>query len=127
MFGPTEAITVDMVKLALDAASMRHAAISHNIANVNTPGFAPARVDFEQQMGAARAALQNGEQVTRSMLSGVQPTVTRLAPSVDADRSAMLDLEVADMAQNTVQYQALLKALSKHMSILSSAVSEGKR
>ncbi|NHZ89947.1 flagellar basal body rod protein FlgB [Massilia sp. CCM 8733] len=127
MFGSTEAVTVDMVRLALDAASLRQQTIAHNIANVNTPGFAPARVDFEQQMGAARAALDQGQPVTAAMLGGVRPVVMRLAPSVDADRSAMLDLEVADMAQNTVHYQALVKALGKHMSIMSSAVAEGKR
>lgn len=127
MYGSTEAVTVDMVRLALDAASLRHQAIAHNIANVNTPGFAPARVNFEQQMGAARAALQQGAPVTANMLAGVTPVMTRLASAGDADRSAMLDLEVADMAQNTVHYQALLKALSKHMAIISSAVSEGKR
>jgi flagellar basal-body rod protein FlgB len=127
MFGSTEAVTVNMVSLALDAASMRHLAISHNIANVNTPGFAPARVSFEQQMGAARSALDQGDQVDPGMLAGVRPFVTRLAPATEADRSALLDLEVADLAQNTVHYQALLKALSKHMSIMSAAVAEGKR
>lgn len=127
MFGSTEAVTVDMVRLALDAASLRQQTIAHNIANAGTAGFAPARVDFEQQMGAARAALAQGEPVSAAMLGGVRPVVTRLAPSADAERSAMLDLDVADMAQNTVHYQALLKALSKHMSIMSAAVAEGKR
>jgi flagellar basal-body rod protein FlgB len=127
MFGSTEAVTIDMVRLALDAASMRHQAIAHNIANVNTPGFKPARVNFEEQMGALRAALQNGDTPSASMLAGVRPVITRAAPATDADRTAMLDLEVADMAQNTVQYEALMKALGKHMSILSAAIAEGKR
>lgn len=127
MFGPTEAITTDLVKLALDAASMRHLAISHNIANVNTPGFAPARVDFEQQLGAARTALQQGEPLQASMLAGIRPVTVRAAPAEGADRTAMLDMEVAAMAQNTVHYESLLKALGKQMAILASAISEGKR
>jgi flagellar basal-body rod protein FlgB len=127
MFGPTEAITVDMVRLALDAASMRHLAIAHNIANVNTAGFAPARVNFEEQMDGLRSALQAGEPLRADMLAGVRPVIQRGAPSLDADRTAMLDMQVSDMAQNTVQYEALLKALGKHMSILSSAIAEGKR
>lgn len=127
MFGPTEAITTDLVKLALDAASMRHLAIAHNIANVNTPGFAPARVDFEAQLGAARAALQLGQPLEASMLAGVRPVTLRTEVPAGADRSAMLDLEVAAMAENTVHYESLLKALGKQMSILASAISEGKR
>ncbi len=127
MFGQTEAITVDMVRLALDAASMRHLAIANNIANVNSAGYAPASVDFERQMAAARGALRQGEPLQGGMLAGVHPVLRRGAPAGEADRSALLDTEVANMAQNTVQYQALLAALKQHMSILGSAVSEGKR
>jgi len=127
MFGSTEAITVDMVSLALDAASMRHQAIAHNIANVNSPGFAPMRVNFEEQLGALRTALGDGTPVQHAMLAGVHPVLTRSPVADGLDRTAMLDMEVADMAQNTVQYEALLKALGKHMAILASAVNEGKR
>jgi flagellar basal-body rod protein FlgB len=127
MFGNTEAITVDMVRLALDAAGLRHQAIAHNIANANSPGFAPARVSFEDQLGAVRAALRDGSAVEPSMLAGVHPVLARSAPTADTDRTALLDMEVADMAQNTVQYEALLKALGKHLAILGAAVNEGKR
>ena len=127
MFGPTEAITTNLVKLALDAASMRHLAIAHNIANVNTPGFAPARVDFESQLGAARVALQQGQPLDASMFAGVRPVTLRADVPAGVDRTAMLDMEVAAMAENTVHYESLLKALGKQMSILASAISEGKR
>lgn len=127
MFGQTEALTLDLARLALDAASLRHQAIANNIANANTAGYAPARVNFEQQMDVVRAALRQGDQVTTDMLSGIRPFIKRDAALPDADRTALLDMEIANLAQNTVQYEALLKALGKHMSILSSAVMEGKR
>ena len=127
MFGQAEAVTVEMVRLALDAASLRHQAIANNIANVNTAGYAPASVNFEQQMDVVRAALHQGDEVQPGMLAGIRPVIERSAPLADADRTALLDTEVAAMAQNTVQYEALLKALGKHMSILGSAISEGKR
>jgi flagellar basal-body rod protein FlgB len=127
MFGQTEAITTDMVKLALDAASLRHQAIANNIANANTAGYAPARVDFERQMEAVRTALDQGDAVNKEMLADIQPVIKRSAPHTDADRTAQLDIEVANMAQNTVQYQALLRALGKQMSLISSAIAEGKR
>jgi flagellar basal-body rod protein FlgB len=127
MFGQVEAVTIDMVKLALDAASLRHEVIANNIANVNTAGYAPASVNFEQQMDGIRTALTQGNEITASMLTGIQPVIERAAPLADADRTALLDLESANIAQNTVHYEALLKALGKHMSILSSAIAEGKR
>ncbi|WP_162044919.1 flagellar basal body rod protein FlgB [Undibacterium sp. YM2] len=127
MFGKAEAVTMDMLKTALDAASLRHQAIANNIANVNTAGYRPASVNFEQQMDAVRSTLAQGKIVQPDMLRGVQPFIERLAPVTDADRTALLDTEVGNMAQNTVQYEALLKAMGKHISILSSAIAEGKR
>lgn len=127
MFGSTEAVTMNLTTLALDAASMRHLALANNIANANTAGYAPASVNFEQQLGAARAALAEGRPLQTSMLRGVQPVLLRSAPAAEPDRTAALDAEVAAMAENTVHYQALLKGLNKHLSILSAAISEGKR
>ncbi|MES2933124.1 MAG: flagellar basal body protein [Pseudomonadota bacterium] len=127
MFGPAEAITVDMVKMALDAASLRHMTIANNIANINTQGYAPASVNFEQQMELVRTALGQGEAVQPSMLSAIRPVIERGEPVAEADRTALLDTEIAHLAQNTVQYEALLKALNKHMSLIGSAIAEGKR
>lgn len=127
MFGQSEAVTVDLVRLALDAASLRHQAIANNIANVNTPGYAPARVNFEQQLGLVQAALRRDGQVPPDLLTGVRPFIERGPAPPEADGTAFLDTEIADLAQNTVQYQALLKALSKQFAIVGAAVMEGKR
>ena len=52
-------------------------------------------------------------------------------PFVEADgrgsTPVMLDMEMVKLAQNTVHYQSLLKALEKRGAILASAVSEGRR
>lgn len=127
MFGTTEAITVDLVKISLDAASLRHLTIANNIANANTAGYATASVNFEQQMDTVRATLESGGTVQSSMLSGIRPVIERGEPLAEADRTASLDIEMSRLAQNTIQYEALLKALSKHMSLIGSAIGEGKR
>jgi flagellar basal-body rod protein FlgB len=127
MLGPAEAVTSQLLRMALNAATMRHTAIANNIANVNTAGYAPVSVNFEQQLDAVRSALGRGDEISSSMLSGVQPVLTRGAPLADTDRDALLDIDIANLAQNTVQFDALLKAMGKHMSILLSAVTEGKR
>ena len=119
----TEAVTSAIMRVALDGASLRHQAIAANIANAATPGYQPLKVSFESQLASARDRLNGGE--------ALQGVLADLSPSVEAQaqegEGPALDLQVADMAQNVVQYQALLKGWSKRMSILSAAINEGKR
>jgi flagellar basal-body rod protein FlgB len=79
-------------------------------------------VDFALQLDALRHALESGADT-----AGIAP---RLAPVLDASgmpAKIHLDAEVADMAQNAVQFQTLAKALQKHLSILATAASDGRR
>lgn len=123
-----EAITSAAVALALDAAGMRQQAIASNIANASTEGYVPLRVSFESQLEDARRALETRGRLDATALTGVQPRM-ELVPVDEMGMPAkvMLDAQVADMAQNAVHYQALVRGLSKHYGILSAAVNEGKR
>ncbi|MBV8636350.1 MAG: flagellar basal body rod protein FlgB [Burkholderiaceae bacterium] len=129
MIEKTEAVTTQMLKLALDAASLNHEAIANNIANVNTPGYAPVRVNFDEQLAGLRETLEQGGRVKADMLAGIQPVFEREATPVDieSDRTAALDMETAKLAQNTVHYEALLKVAGMRMSMVNSAINEGKR
>ncbi|MFC4161853.1 hypothetical protein [Chitinimonas lacunae] len=123
MIERNEAVTVSLVRLALDAASLRHQAIATNIANAGNAEHRPLRVSFEEQLDAARRELNSRGRVGTGSLSGVTPRL--IGDAAPGERP--LDLETANMAQNTMQYQALLKGLSKYMSIVSAAINEGKR
>jgi flagellar basal-body rod protein FlgB len=62
-----------------------------------------------------------------SSLSAVQ---MQLVPALDLNGQiapVQLDAEMAEVARNAVHYQALVKGLSRHFAILSSAVSDGKK
>ena len=111
-----EAVTTTMMGLALDAASLRQRVTAANIANVDTAGYVPMKVSFEAQMADVRRSLSGSDRLDSASIEAMQP---RLEPA--------LDVEVANMAQNAVQYQALVKGLTKHYAILSSAVSDGKK
>jgi flagellar basal-body rod protein FlgB len=119
---PTDAVTVSLVRLALDAAQMRQQAIAHNIANANTPGFVPVRVDFEARLQGLRTALREGGSAAQGLLQGAAPAMV-----ADTARPVALDLETAAMAENTVRYEALLKALGKQMAITATAIHQGKK
>lgn len=110
--------TVALTGLALDAAVMRHRAIAQNIANVNTPGYRPVEVSFESQVRALQADARPGSHE----LVAVRPQL-RLAASDEVS----IDDQMAQLAQNTLHHQALLKALNKQFAIVSAAISEGRR
>lgn len=122
MTNPVESITTTALGLALDAAQLRQQAITANIANHATEGYAPLGVDFESQMAQARRTLETDGRLDAASLAGVQPKLVPLAP-----QPVRLDEQVAEMAANSVTYQALARGLSRHLSILSAAVSDGKR
>jgi len=125
-----ESATLGAVSLALDAASLRHQAISSNIANAGTPGYRPVAVSFEEHLGALRAALSSRGTVDASLLAASSARVERepekAGGTEEASRVAV-DEQVAQLSQNAVHYQALLRALNKQYSILSIAINEGKR
>lgn len=124
-----EAITTAALGLALDAASLRQQAIASNIANADTVGYEPLSVNFETQLEEARFALQSQGRLDATSLAGVVPRleIDRSYRSFGLSPKVLLDVEVAHMAQNAVHYQALIKGLSRHFAIMSSAVSDGKK
>jgi flagellar basal-body rod protein FlgB len=127
MSNSIESITTAALSLALDAASARQQVIANNIANANTEGFVPHALDFEGQLEQARRALRErgrlDEAALRDMKFRQQPVLR-----IDGQPARVeLDVEVGNMARNAVQYQALVKGLSRHLSMLSSAATEGKK
>ena len=105
--------------------------IAHNIANAGAEGFVPMRVKFSAHMDEARRQLSEGSRLDQTSVMSWAQEGAVIEPAVSGatglPQAVQLDSEVAQMAQNAVHYQALLKGLSKHMGILASAVSEGKR
>jgi flagellar basal-body rod protein FlgB len=120
-----EAITIASLSKALDAASLRQQAIASNIANANTVGYVRQQVSFEDQLDDVRRQIAGQGSTDMFSLASVN---ARLAPVASGgDAKVQLDMEMADMSSNAVQYQTLLKALSKNYALLSIAANDGKR
>lgn len=123
-------VTADIVRLALDAAQLRHTAISNNIANANTPGYTRQKVNFEDQLVSASAALRTGSNAPglSSLLGSISPVLAAdTSTGADLQGGVELEREMAELAKNVVRYEALLKGLGKEMSILSIAINEGRK
>lgn len=112
--------TVNLLSMALDAATMRQQAIAHNIANVNTPGYQRIGVSFGAHMAELQEAVSRGR--APASLGDYRP-VFELAGS----EPVSLETEMAALSENTLHHQALLKALNKQMALMSAAITEGKR
>ncbi|MCO4855936.1 flagellar basal body protein [Herbaspirillum sp. WGmk3] len=127
MSNAIESITTTALGLALDAASQRQQVIATNIANAGTVGYTPVRLGFADQMQDLQRRLDAGLPLDSYSLAAFQ---TRMTPVLDANNQpakVQLDEEVVMMSQNSVQYQALVRGLSRHLSILGMAASDGKR
>ncbi|BDG07965.1 flagellar basal body rod protein FlgB [Anaeromyxobacter paludicola] len=124
--------TLMTLERALDARLVRQNVLASNLANADTPGFAPKDVDFAKMMEGALAqpagATREGDlPLTASSLGGPAPLVA--APdqagagldgnSVDVDRT------LAAVAENAIQYGAAAKAAQKKLAILRYAASDG--
>ncbi len=112
-----EAVTTASLSLALDAATLRQQVIAANIANANVPGYTAKTVSFDTVMASA--------------FGGLQGTTldAHVVPRLDADGNAhavQIDGEMAELSLNQLQYQTLVAGLNKHLSVLSTAIADGK-
>jgi len=107
-----------LVTKALDGLAMRAAAISQNIANANSPGYAPLRVSFEAEL---REAAKAGPDAVRTFA----PRFTTALPE-GTSPDLRLDLEMASASQTSLRYAALVDVLSRQMQISRLALTGGQ-
>jgi flagellar basal-body rod protein FlgB len=121
--------TSQLVSVALDAAMARHAAIAANIANADTPNYRPLMARFDQLVAELQGRVTDRTQDAAVMRDAESMQESLRGSPLVADPSAPqveLDMQMADLAKNTLQYQALLTAQGKLMSLAETAISEGK-
>jgi flagellar basal-body rod protein FlgB len=105
-------VGMSMAKLAVDAAALRHQAIAHNLANLNSENYVPLRVSFDAQLAAAGRAKP---QLVQELDRGIGP------------RPQDVDMEMVKLSQNTIHYQALMRGIGRQYAMLRDVISEGKR
>ena len=113
----------------LDVRSKKHSLIVSNLANMDTPNYRP--FDFEVESAMARM-LSKDESLkmattdnkhlgnNESSLSKASLNITRSNEAVDVDKS------MANLAQNSIVYNASAQILSKKYSMLRKAITGGQ-
>jgi flagellar basal-body rod protein FlgB len=108
---------------ALDAASLRHQAISNNLANVNTPGYKRQEVQFETQM--AQALAQRGNPCAPGPpVSAVRPRVVTVnSTSMRNDGNNVdMETEMTNLATNTLDFETLSQSISIYFANLKAVI-----
>lgn len=121
LIDPMGSPAFQLLKSALDAASMRHQVTTNNIANSSTENFQPLKVSFEEQLRNEISA--SGGTLTADTAKRISPQV-----EVDAEQSGVsIDQEMVKLSQNFIHYQALLKALTGKIEMTNLAINDGRR
>jgi flagellar basal-body rod protein FlgB len=107
----------------------RHAAIAANIANADTPKYQPLMARFDQLVAELQGRVTDRTQDGALMRDAQSMQESLQDRPLVADPSAPqveLDMQMAELAKNTLQYQALLTAQGKLMGLAELVISEGK-
>jgi flagellar basal-body rod protein FlgB len=131
--------TLGRLERALDVRMLEHNVLAGNVANVDTPGFAPKEVDF-----AAAMAYVAGGQGSDASMTATDPDhigatsagggggIAAVAVHEAAGASASIDGNKVDLdrtmvalAENGMQYGASARAAAKKLAILRYVATEG--
>jgi flagellar basal-body rod protein FlgB len=118
--------SLNLAQLALDGLSQKQAAISSNIANVDTPGYSAKTVDFQTTLKNAMnqetdLALKKTDprHLSPSTKSVGFTTAERTGGTTRADGNNVdIDVELLDQSETQIDYQALTEAVSLKLQLL---------
>ena len=125
---------VTVLEQALSASSLRQKVISDNISNVNTPGYKKSEVLFEDMLQNAMTEgkvpmLQTNARHLPSQRASIPTPKTHVIgnTSMRTDGNNVdIDVEMADLAKNSIYYNAVVQQLSSYFSTIKSAIKEGR-
>ena len=122
--------TYNLMKTALDAASMRQEMISSNIANVNTDGYKVNKVEFESILddvsNGGTMKTTNDLHIGFERLNEVTPVVSkRTNTSVKENGNNVdIDTEMAEEASNSIYYNGLVTQLNAKYGMLRNVITK---
>ncbi|MDK2917380.1 MAG: flagellar basal-body rod protein FlgB [Candidatus Petromonas sp.] len=127
---------INVYQKALDASWLRNEAISNNIANVNTPGYKRQDVKFESIL---KEHISNSSFKLKRTHPKHIPTINRindLKPKITKEfhtsfrkdnNNVNIDVEMAELAKNTIKFNALTQELSRYLHRIKTAITEGRK
>ncbi|OHB25678.1 MAG: flagellar basal-body rod protein FlgB [Desulfuromonadaceae bacterium GWC2_58_13] len=128
--------TVSLLEKTLDLRQQKQDVLASNIANADTPGFAPARLEFEERLRQALKTPLASQAATHAEffpignggLEAVQGKVVRMpAQSAIGDRNGVdLEQEMTELAENQILYETATQLISKKLGLLKYVAQDGR-
>jgi flagellar basal-body rod protein FlgB len=120
--------TSAVLEQTMDALGLRQRVTADNVANVNTPGFKPSEVTFEEALGQALQADSNSGQASIAATRfPVQVTKNEGARMREDGNGVDIDKEMVTTAKTTIAYNAMTLQWSGLYGRLRMAIREGRR
>lgn len=127
-----------VVEKTLDATWARNEAISHNVANVDTPNYKRKTVSFEEYLDQSldKSGFRGFRTDRRHIPIGggnvddvdIKVTEDNKSLSMRLDGNNVdIEQEMADMAKNTIRYDTLIQRMNAGFKKMKSVISEGRR
>lgn len=122
---------VDVLHKGLDASWLKNKVIANNIANIDTPGFKASTVSFESSF---KAALGHEFAPKKTRAKHIDFSGSDMRGVVTQDNSTTyrmdgnnvnIDAQNAELAKNTIYYNALVQQLSSEFRRLRTAINQG--
>lgn len=129
--------TVSFLSKSLDMMSLRHQLIASNVANQDTPNYKSKEIDFRNELEKALdvKGLSNDFRTNPGHMPLNSPDTSDMdnnlitesgnAYSYD-DNSVNVETEMANMARNTIMYNAAAQIITNKFRWLSFAIKEGR-
>ena len=116
--------TVGMLSDLVGARSQRHQVLASNVSNIDTPGYEPKDVDFQNliasmQQKGVRMARTHGKHLP-AQTPGGSLSVVRTGDQVS------LDKEMVSIAENHLMHNAAVEMLARKFRGRQSVLREGK-
>ena len=127
--------SIALLNKALDLHAEKERIIASNVANAETPGYAPAKYDFQKQLKQAVAAGDFTLQTTHShhiplsphSIEGVQGVITKKVDTtgIGDQNGVSLEEEMLDLSENQLRYETSALLLKKKLSIQKYVITGG--
>ena len=120
-------LTTDLLQQAMLGASARQAALANNVANANTPGYRRVDVDFHNVMQQALADGTDSANGTDGADASLDftPEPDGTGPTRADGGNVDPDIEMAGLAENSLEYQALAAIQRTRLHILDTVIGHG--
>lgn len=130
--------TISVLTKSMDGSALKQRVTSNNIANINTPEYKRQYVDFESRL---RDAINNDLDANSKLYRThekhfpMNTSIDKIQPNIKTDKSTSLredgnnvdlDMELAELAENTIRYNTLTETAIKKYSGIKNAVRGGR-